>query len=155
MSQHNLKTSRIARVRETVMRKENFSLSWYGMLTVENIEQVADLVRQLLVGRTYTFVAANEYRDYKPQVRTNQHMTRSNAGDPVNVYYDESAEKRFAGFSVCDTYGIWGVSTNLKDDLYDPDFKNPFVNFENDKVTITHRAASGNKIYWVIALERP
>ena len=47
-----------------------FNLNWSGMLTTQNIDQVADLLRHLLTGKKYTFVAANEYYEYKPEVRT-------------------------------------------------------------------------------------
>lgn len=137
--------------RSKAMKEMN--LNWYGMLTVENIERVADLLRQLLKGKRYTFVAANEFFGFKPEVRTNQELKPSTTGDPINVYYDKDG-KRFAGFNVCDSYGVWGCSTSLQEEQYDHEFKNPYFVFEWNKVTITHCAPAGHKLYWVAAIER-
>jgi hypothetical protein len=92
------------------MGLKEFNLHWFGMLTVENIEQVADLLRQLLVGKTYTFVTVNELFRYKPEVRTSQRLKPN--GDAITATKDETG--RFASFSVSDSYGVWGCSTNLK-----------------------------------------
>ena len=133
--------------------EQEIGLNWYGMLTVENIEKVAETLRQLLKEKKYTFVACNEGMDFKPEVRTGQQLKPSTKGDPINVYFDEES-KRFASFNVCDSYGVWSCSTSLHTDDYDHEFKNPYIVFEWNKVTITHRAGSGSKIYWVCAIER-
>ena len=132
---------------------EEMSPNWHGMLTVKNIERVADLLRQLLNEKRYTFVAANECFDFRPEVRTNQKLEPSTAGDPISVYHDKD-QGQFACFSVRDSYGVWGCSTNLQEESYDHEFKNPYFVFERNKVNITHRAPAGNKLYWVAAIER-
>jgi hypothetical protein len=128
---------------------KKMNLKWYGMLTINNIEQVADLLRQLLSGKRYAFVSSNELFSFKPEVRTNQELKPS---DPINVYYDKDG-KRFAGFNVYDSYGVWGCSTSLQEEQYDHEFKNPYFVFNLDKVTITHRAPAGHKLYWVVVVE--
>ncbi len=132
---------------------KKIGLRWDGMLTVQNIEQVVEVLRQLLNGKKFTFVACDEVSGFTPEVRTGQQLQPSTKGDPINVYYDEKS-KRFAGFTVCNSRGgVWGCSTNLHTDEYDNQFKNPYFVFEENKVTITHRAPSGSKIYLVVAIE--
>ena len=135
------------------MSKE-MDLHWYGMLTMQNIEQVCDLLRQLLGGKSYTFVASNEFFGHKPEVRTSQRLSaqstrRENA---ISVWHDKEGKR--ASFNVTDSYGVWGCTTNLSEDEYDPDFNNPHFVFEWNKVTITHRAPAGHLLYWTAAIER-
>lgn len=132
--------------------KEGVGPNWCGTLTVENIEQVADLLRRLLKGRQYRFVVTNEVFDFKPKVRINQELEPNKAGDSINVYYDKD-EKRFAGFSVHDSYGMWGCSTSLQEERCDCGSKNPHFVFEWNKVTINHYAPSGHRVCWVIIVE--
>lgn len=137
------------------MEERSMDLGWHGMLTVNNVEQVADLLRQLLTGKRYTFVAVNEFYGFKPEVRTSQKLKpKINSSNPINVYYDDTGAKRFAGFSVSDSYGVWSFSTNLQEDQDDPGSKNPHFSFEWDKVTIIFRLSGGNLVYWVAAVEK-
>jgi hypothetical protein len=127
-------------------------LNWRGMLTTKNIEQVADLLHQLLEGKSYTFTAKNERFGFRPEVRWHLRLsTRTTSGKAINVWHDEQG--RFAGFNVSDTYGVWTCDTDLKEDKFDPDFNNPYFVFEQDKVTITHRSGSGNLLCWMVAVE--
>jgi len=134
------------------MQTEEINLNWCGMLTVENIKQVVEVLRQLLSGKKFTFVICDEGRGFEPEVRTGQQLKPSTKDNSINVYYDE--EKNFAGFNVCDSYGVWGCSTNLHANEYDPEFKNPYLAFEHNRVTITHRAPSRSKLYCVCAIEK-
>jgi len=134
------------------MSKKPTDLNWYGMLTVENIEDVCKLLEKMLVGKTYTFVASNEFHRFEPDVRTSQKMMPGSSGKPITFWYGDN--KEYASFNVCDSYGVWGCSTHLKEDKYDGEFNNPYFVFEWYKVTITHRAPAGHLLYWVIAVER-
>ena len=127
---------------------EKIDLRWHGMLTLENIDQVATLLGQLLAGKKYTFVTANEHSDFKPDVRTNQTLL-----DTISVTRDKKGEKWSARFVVTDSYGMWYCSTNLEEQQYDGEFNNPHFTFKSDQVTITHRGPAGFKIYWVIAIQ--
>lgn len=40
------------------------------MLTLDNLEEVAQRIKDMLDGKRYTFVACNEFFDFKPEVRT-------------------------------------------------------------------------------------
>lgn len=139
-------------MKEFVMPKQ-FTLNWYGMLTIKNIEQVTDLLRQLLENKRYTFVIAYDASGCKPEVRTSQRLMpgSTTSGNAISIHIDENG--RYADFNVHDTYGLWGAMTHLIEDEYDKDFNNPYIVFEWNKVTITHRAPSGQKLYWIAAVE--
>jgi hypothetical protein len=125
-------------------RKEEYSLGWDGMLTIDNIENVVKLLEKLLTGKKYTFVTSNEFFRYEPEVRASQRKSGK-----INFW----KEKDYAGFNVADTYGVWGCSTNAKIEQYDHTFQNPYFVFEWNKVKIIHRAPVGHLLYWLIAVE--
>ncbi len=130
-------------------------LKWSGMLTVKNIEEIANLIFLLLNGRNYTFVTVNELFRFKPEVRTGQKLYQESGKktEAVSVQYD-GAERNSAGFNVNDTYGLWGCRTNLLEDIFDPEFKNPYIEFSDNQIMITHRASPGQILYWIAAVEK-
>ena len=65
---------------------ENMSLSWAGIMTAENIEGVAEQLRQLLTGKRYTFVLSTEDTGFEPKVSTNRRLTPNDDGDSIIVY---------------------------------------------------------------------
>lgn len=129
---------------------------WSGMLTVENIDQVAERILRLLQGKRYTFVAFNEIFPDRLEVRTGMRLDPKDAtnGIGVSVYRDESGNGDFAGFNVVDSYGVWGPTTTVKEDRYDDDFRNPYIYFKEDRVTIAHHAPAGHKLIWVAVIEK-
>ena len=131
------------------MREMN--LGWAGMLTIENVEKVAELFRELLQGKRYTFVSANEFFGFKPEVRTRQRLAFQKS-DPIQAFKEKDGKS--AGIMVHAPFGVWSIHTNLAKNQHDPEFKNPYLAFDWNRVTITHRAPGGNKLYWVVALER-
>lgn len=125
---------------------------FYGTLTTENIEEVANAILDKLTGKTYTFVSSNEYIGaYKPEVKTNQRLQNGNNGSPLSVWH--SKDGRRAGFNVCDTYGVWGLSTSQTENRYDSRFNAPYINMERNTIEMTHRAGSGALLYWVIEIQ--
>lgn len=128
--------------------KNEFALNWRGMLTINNIEQVVDRLRLLLVRKTYTFVAVNEFLEYRPKVLTGQILV-PNTNRAISAYYSKDKGK-FGGFLVSGSSGVWGCTTNLHNNLYDPEFNNPHIIFQRNQVNITHRTPEGRKLFWVI-----
>lgn len=114
-----------------------------GMLTIENIEEVANMIVDILHDKQYVFVSANEFFDYKPDVRVNQKLKQ----DALSVWIEDG----YAGFNICDSYGVWGLSAMQKG--YNASFDAPYVEIEYNTIKITHKAGSGNKIYWVITAQ--
>ena len=130
------------------MNKNN----WHGTLTLENLEEVAAMIGDLLDGKRYTFVACNEYFKFKPEVRTGQELNHKGAtsGHAISTYFDnEQSPPRFGGFNIGDTYGVWGCSTasSAEGYHYDPTYEAPHVSIDWGKVTITHRAPAGHLLY--------
>lgn len=132
---------------------EEMDLNWSGMLTTKNIDQVAKLLHQLLDGNKHTFVSANEFYGFKPKVETDQKLTpeKTESGKAINVSHHA---KDHASLFITHSGGVLICSTNLVEDIYDPNFKNPYFNFEDDKVTITHRADAGQVLHWVAAVQK-
>ena len=119
---------------------------WSGKLTVHNIEDVADRIWRVIEGKPYTFVANNEaHGGLRPEVRVAQQASK------IRTWYEE--EKKFGGFHVDDSYGVWGCSTNAQDDAYEPAGENPYIEITDTRIEIRHRAPAGHKLYWVIAVE--
>jgi hypothetical protein len=119
---------------------------WYGTLSVNNIKEVANMIYTVLKGRKYSFVDVYEYRRYEPETRLNQCLKNGSNGSPLSIYFDD--DNKYAGFNFCDTYGIWGCTTNRHDEQYDPEFNNPYIVIEDDQVTITQRTPEGRMCYW-------
>lgn len=145
---------------------------WYGYLTLENLEAVAERIRKLLAGQRYTWVSCNSgLRHYFPEVRTGQELRDRG----VTTYRDEEAQYGpFGGITVPDTYGVWGLHTDCPDqqtarrrrghawerasdeqkatDTWD-DQHLTYLHITRDKVEIEHFAPIGYRLYWVITVE--
>lgn len=143
---------------------------WYGYLTLENLEAVAERFRKLLGGQRYTWVACNSWlRHYFPEVRTGQRVRDGG----VRVWRPEDGSK-FGGITVPDTYGTWGVDASVADqqtarqlrhaawekasdeqkrtDTWD-DQRLTYLHIKHDRIEIEHYAPAGHRLYWVITVE--
>lgn len=127
-------------------------LQWAGVLTFENIDQVADTLRDLLTGRRFTLVSANELEMFKPRVKQGK-MVVEREMHP-GVYVNRRSDPDGTILRVSDTDSVWGCITRTHDESPDPTFENPHISFEGDRVTITCRAPSGLKLYWVVVVEK-
>jgi hypothetical protein len=123
---------------------------WWGHLTLENIEPVFERMKKVLTEKRYTWVAVNELYGTlpRPEVRTSQQLEpgKSTSGQGIYLHYGE--EKDWAMIGVNDTYGSWSISTDRRPE------KRPYLYFQHDKITIEHYAPGGNKLIWVVAVER-
>jgi len=123
---------------------------WEGILTIDNVQEVADRIRKLLEGKKYTFVTVNELRGFKPRVHTGQRLRKSS--DAVSIHTDGQAR---AGFNVLDTHSAWGCTTNLIEGTFDPEIHICFEqnNRDGDRMMITRQTEGGPKFFWVAAVE--
>lgn len=110
---------------------------WYGILTPKNIEEVANFIQQMLLGKVYTFVSVYEYKNFVPETHTDQQL-KSNR--PVSVFFHESGE---ASFTFSDTYGVWGCDT----------FSNCYIKFNYYQITIQQLSPNGLQTYWQITIQ--
>jgi hypothetical protein len=118
------------------------------MLTVNNYQQVVAVLMGMLGGRRFTTITMTELDGMKPEIRAGQVLK-----DPIKPYYH--SEFPMVSFSIHDDYGLWCIHSDLEENRYDPDFKNPYFEFEGDRVTIRHRSGSGNLLSWTFILEGP
>jgi hypothetical protein len=144
---------------------------WHGYLTLENLEAVAGRMRKLLTGRSYTWVACNSgLRHYFPEVRAGQQLR----DDGVTTYRNDNGGRYSAGITVPDTYGVWGLHTDVPDqptarkrrseawdeaseeqrrtDTWD-DRDLTYLHIIRDKIEIEHFAIIGYRLYWVVTVE--
>lgn len=127
------------------------SLQWFGYLTTVNIEQVAGLLRQLLEGKKFTSVHSNEGCGFRPEVRTGQTLKTAKNEPAITVYHHEAV----AALTLRDSYGVWSCQTTLTEDVEKEECRDPYFEFERNKVTIIDWAPAGWKIYHVLAVEPP
>jgi hypothetical protein len=120
---------------------------WIGNLTIENVNEVADRLKELLIGKIYTFVSCNELDRFKPNVKTGQKLEDNN---PIRVWKGDYS----TGIHVNDSYGVWGFNTVLHEGEKNENLKVPYIIFEGNQIRIEHRAPGGNILYWVVALEK-
>jgi hypothetical protein len=148
---------------------------WHGYLTLENFDAVAERIKAMLTGVRYTWVACNSgLRDYFPEVRTGQQMDKLTLSGRKT--YEDGPH---AHLSVCDSYGVWGLSTSIADDKAAyrrrdeawaaageearasgtwEDKRLTWVKidrgrYDAGRIEITHYAPAGYRLYWVIAVE--
>lgn len=142
---------------------------WFGYLTKLNGREVYYALRELLIGKTYTWVAVNENLDLlHPEVRTGQRIK-----DDTAISFSDD-EKQGPHILVSDSYGVWGIHSALPSErvaslegtkvgmhhMADPDLKHRgdydhvYLVFKRDReVRICQRTAAGGRITWVIAIE--
>jgi hypothetical protein len=141
----------------THLRRLADGSEWYGCLTLENLDLVAARIRSLLEGKSYTFVTCNEgLRDYFPEVRTSLRLREG-----VSTWVDEKAG-RFGGFNVADSYGVWGMHTDVPDIStahslsYDEQRKRGgYLHIKHERIEMEHFAPADARLYWVAAIEYP
>jgi hypothetical protein len=104
------------------------SYSPFGYLTVANAPYIVERLKELLVGKTYTFVGVNENMDLlHPEVRTGERLKDGpgNWTDGArdggirliterNNFWDTN-DKPYAHIMASTTYGVLGMSTSLRD----------------------------------------
>jgi hypothetical protein len=131
---------------------------WYGTVNIDNIEEVATRLKELLTGKKFTTVHCYEYRRFEPEVRLHQELTPGTSGEAISLIHHHlkpggDKDHLHSQIILCDTYGVGGLSTTRIEPGYDHEFNSPYVVFEHDKVTITDRAPNGLLYYAVYAVE--
>ncbi len=133
----------------------DYTLHWDGWLTLQNNEQVADLIRQLLDGNRFTFVEINAAKPLLPVVRTSQVIHRTQRGDPAITSWCYKSLRK-AGITVFATNGWYCETTVLEDEdgMFTPIAGQPYFIFDGDSVTIEHMRGR-NRFIWCVAIEKP
>lgn len=128
-----------------------------GYLTRANAKAVADLIRNIIGKRTFTFVVAGEWNGFKPEVRPNQRLTRANS-DPSGVAFND--ENSMTSITVCDSYGVWSLHVSERDEPKGRNEPLPrfatWVEFDYKngwQMTFKLRAPGGNQIWWTVVVD--
>jgi hypothetical protein len=76
----------------------------YQLNKVEQLEEIAELIRKTLKNKSYTWIDSYEYRGWRPDSRTGERM------EEVKTWYDDKTNPpEYGGFHVNDSYGVWGL----------------------------------------------
>ena len=132
--------------------KNPLDLHWSGPLTTNNVEYVADLLRQLLTNKRFTFIEVHEGHGSKPKIHTGKHLEEWQKGSSA-IRVSKTPWFASVTFYASDT--AWPLATDLAGEAqYNP--KNHiYFWFEGDKVKIALCNDRGQKIYWAFAVEHP
>lgn len=136
--------------------------TWFGCLADDNIEHVAQRIRNLLTGRRYTWVAYNvEHVTYAfPEVRTGQRLAPQHTTDGEALRVHRIGEPQAhsgkpwttAGLSASDTYGAWGLHTSYateaeaRADQHEPDRRHRVTYLRIEGGTAPDDIGSQNRI---------
>ncbi|WP_141576194.1 hypothetical protein [Actinomadura sp. WMMA1423] len=123
---------------------------WFGFLTLENLNAVADRIRSMIGdGQRYTWVACNEgLGDYRPEVRTSQVAAK------IRV---DRRDDEHGSIIVVDTYGVWSIHTDIADQAAgmgrQPEFSLTYLKITRGQIQMEHKAPIGARLLWTVALE--
>lgn len=118
---------------------------WFGVLTTDNIDQVAALVREILAGRFAIAEASycdSNYADLRlisADCELDSQWTSNPEREPVRVFKDDG----HPWFSFSAGGFVWGFHARADGQKDHDDYHYPYFSFEYNKFTVTHRAPAG------------
>jgi hypothetical protein len=133
--------------------------NWFGYLTTGNAQAVSDRIERMISGKKYTWVATchwpGQLIPHRPEVRVGQETRKV---DLTSGPLDDG--RVMAHITVSDSYGVWGISSvhATQHEARQADAnRRTYLHFERDRwgdrLEIEHYSASGNHLWWVIAVE--
>lgn len=135
----------------------NLKPGWYGILTVENIDEMAAYFESFLKGKRHTMVAYNAAHDFghDPEVRTSQ--TPLDTAFKVNrstLELEDGTSIPYASFDL-DVSG-WCISLSTTAQYHKPDTcsRQPYIVIEHELIRVELWNGYGEKLKWIFALER-
>lgn len=109
---------------EDVRTRRERARTWHGLLADDNVEHIADRIRNILTGRRFTWVDSNAYLAAAawagPHVRTScaldpnrpDPVTFHRIGDPTGYDWNDAPRTHdWCGLNVVDTGYVWGISS--------------------------------------------
>lgn len=128
--------------------------SWYGDMTIANIDAIYERIKAMLDGKRYTFATNNFYTpEPKPEVRTSQSITKMYPVTKDDIYFDKVYGGKYAHFGFSDQYCTWRYWVNEYVPEMNFEKKNPRIYFDYDKFTVYWYAPAGHIIIDVVAVE--
>lgn len=128
--------------------------NWSGFLTLDNLDAVADRIRDLIGdGQPYAWMASNEgFGNYHPEVRTGQ------VARELNVKRFDADGTPTGDITVHDSYGLWWITTEAADQSTarkgQPHLDAAYLEVTHHHIVIEHKVPAGHRLYWVVAAER-
>lgn len=125
-----------------------------GMLTIQNVTEVAGMIEKMLRNKKFTVITMNELFGWLEERIQGQRLAGI-CGSPPKV---EIISRSYnAHLIIHGTYGIFPFLTRTNDETYDRDFKNPYFILEGKeeptRVTIFHRTDAGDRLIWKFEVE--
>lgn len=127
---------------------------WHGYLTLENLDAVAQRLRDLIGdGKLYTAVCSSEdfWSLRPPEVRT------SCTSDKIDVCHEPFEGRPAADISINDQHYLHYLTTQSASQVearaLPEEDRPPYLHFKYGRVEITDHAPAGNKIFQVYAVE--
>ncbi len=126
--------------------KRKFDLGWRGRLTIENVEEIAKLILQLLSGKS--FILVSSCGDSAPDITKNVIIDNGRFELKEAVSWWRREDEGSAGIDVVTSEEIGHFITNLREGVFDRSRQGPFVTFEGDRVSITFRSGASIFCHW-------
>jgi hypothetical protein len=125
-----------------VCKAEPIGLDWCGVVTTENVEQVAEQIRQLFEGRTFS-IAAMMYADSRaPELRLDTNCVIE------KVCWTDGGKDRVRVFDFGISFSTGGYSWSLRPapagTTDSQNFYWVWLSFERDLMTFRQRAPAGH-----------
>jgi hypothetical protein len=118
---------------------------WFGVLTAENIDAVAEVMRRILRGRIaiaealYVDSSHAQLRLISADCELNSEWTSEPRNEPVRVFRD--VDHVWLGFSAGGY--LWTFSARMDNAQEHDDYRYPQFSFEHNKFIVTDRAPAG------------
>ena len=112
--------------------------NWSGLLTEENLEEIAQILRDRLIGRTYTKIEINGA--YSPD-RSQRVIEETELIHKGAIATNQFNETRY--ISVVDTYNTWSITVGS--DCY--------VTFTGTTVTADWKMPAGHRIHYILVID--
>lgn len=114
--------------------------NWSGALTLDNLDEVAEAIRERLEGQTYTFITRDQ--GFRETRRKHQELCPWKSRDRKKAVFTDR-EGDWGMIDVVDTYGSWGTST----------YADATITFTAQGFLIDQKAPAGNALHWEILIE--
>lgn len=135
--------------------KSQLAVHHRGMLTIQNVTEVAGVIEKMLRGKKFTAITMNELFGWREE-RIQGERLAGICGSPPKV--EVISRSYNAHLIIHSTYGMFPIKTETNDEKYDGDFRNPYVIIEGNEenptqITIFHRTDAGDRLIWRFEVE--
>lgn len=122
---------------------------WHGRLTLENIDEVARSLAEVLVGKVFTTVMCNGNFGFRPMVSA--YMRLGSRG----VWVERSGPDTASLIVKYAVDGFWRCSTMTPNDQSGMNDRTPTLLIDTDRVSVEYLAPNGGKIFYNMVVNGP